>query len=645
MDKHREASLKRLREIGVVHIEQKDGSSNTLSDLLKRKEEIETALGILSSHEIDAKIAAKAAKKSSAKTSSRFKRASDYINPEGVPFSIEALDAPDRKRDDLIRHVVSLEEKQKFLKERTTILSWERSNVESWGSFNPEDIHFLRENGYEFYLYEIASKDLESLPADVPYIIAGRSKTTVCIVTFGKDVPGRTPFETSENSLVEIDSLLADIKNQLAEINRQLVSLVLRRHIIEAELKTLIHEIEFETINAGMGLLEDAPAESSVCWITGFVPSEDLGLLKRAAAEDSWALLADDPAEDDQVPTKLKNNRFASLIYPLTTFLEIVPGYREVDISGWFLVFFTIFFGMIFGDAVYGAMFMVIALTFIFKARKKGAHPFLKVLLLWGISNFLWGVLTCTWLGMEVEKVPQVLRLLSLPQISNVTAVKSVADEAIVRQNLMIFCFSLALLHLSIGHIVKIFTERSLKILGELGSIAMLCGMYGVVLSLIVSNEYRPIPLFQPCIYMIGVGFVANFVFESYEGSIGGSIVASLKNIISKILGVVNVFGDIMSYIRLWAVGLAGAAIAGTVNQIAGPMLGRLVLLIFGLALMIFGHGLNVVLNALSVLVHGVRLNILEFSGHVGLTWAGTPYKPFSEPAGMKPVKEVPKKA
>jgi len=119
--------------------------------------------------------------------------------------------------------------------------------------------------------------------------------------------------------------------------------------------------------------------------------------------------------------------------------------------------------------------------------------------------------------------------------------------------------------------------------------------------------------------------------------------VTSLKNCISKILGVVSVFGDIMSYIRLWAVGLAGAAIAGTVNQMAGPMLSRLVLLIFGILLMTFGHGLNMILNALSVLVHGVRLNTLEFSSHIGLTWVGTPYKPFSD-AGMLPAKEAAKK-
>ncbi len=96
-------------------------------------------------------------------------------------------------------------------------------------------------------------------------------------------------------------------------------------------------------------------------------------------------------------------------------------------------------------------------------------------------------------------------------------------------------------------------------------------------------------------------------------------------------MGIVNVFSDIVSYIRLWAVALAGAAISGTINTMAGPMLGKLIMVAFGVILLCFGHGLNIMLNLLSVIVHGVRLNTLEFSQHLGMSWSGTKYKPFSE--------------
>ena len=104
------------------------------------------------------------------------------------------------------------------------------------------------------------------------------------------------------------------------------------------------------------------------------------------------------------------------------------------------------------------------------------------------------------------------------------------------------------------------------------------------------------------------------------------------------LLGVVNVFSDIVSYIRLWAVALAGAAISETVNSMAlgifggaGTFVAKLIFAVLMVALLVFGHGLNMILNVLSVIVHGVRLNTLEFSQHLGMAWSGTKYKPFSE--------------
>jgi V/A-type H+-transporting ATPase subunit I len=626
MDKHREDSLETLREIGVVHLERKNVSSEALSKLLERKAKIESVLSILRPYEVEAKVPADLPAPGGALPR---RRAADYVNPEGVPYSSEALNAPDRQ--DLTAHVLELGEERKLLQEKAGFLSKERSRIEGWGSFDPPDLGFLAEKGIVFYLYEFPLKTFASLPEDVPYIITGKSKTTIRAAVLGKEIAGETPFVPGEHSLAEIDRLGADMQDQLAGIERQLLSLARRKSVIEEEQKELLQRIEFETARAGMELLPDVPPESAVAWITGFVPRDDVGLLKRAASENGWALAAVDPGPDDMVPTKLKNNRLARLISPLTEFLEVVPGYHEADISGWFLFFFVIFFGMIFGDAGYGALLLLGGIVALFKTLKKGVPPVVKLLLLLAGSNFVWGVLTCTWFGVEAAKLPEVLRRISLPLISNVSAAKSAADEGIVRQNLMILCFSLALLQLSIGHIIAISRLRSLKVLGEIGSISMLLGMYGIVLSLIASNEYRQIPLLMPCVYMLGGGFVLNFMFASYEGSIGRSILESLKNIISMILGIANVFSDIMSYIRLWAVGLAGGAISSTVDTMAGPMLGHLAFFIFGVVLLVFGHGLNIVLNVLSVLVHGVRLNTLEFSGHVGLTWAGTPYKPFAK--------------
>ena len=196
----------------------------------------------------------------------------------------------------------------------------------------------------------------------------------------------------------------------------------------------------------------------------------------------------------------------------------------------------------------------------------------------------------------------------------------------------------LALIQLSIAHLKGIIRFiRSPKCLGELGSLLMVWGMFFVVLNMVVK-----VPVFfgvetmgLPVIAIIGVGFLLSFVFANYEGSLGASILDSCKNIVSVILGVVNVFSDIVSYIRLWAVGLAGSAISSTINDMAGPTLGG-ALIFAGILLLVFGHGLNMILNVLSVIVHGVRLNTLEFSSHLGMSWSGFSYEPFCESADNK---------
>ena len=184
--------------------------------------------------------------------------------------------------------------------------------------------------------------------------------------------------------------------------------------------------------------------------------------------------------------------------------------------------------------------------------------------------------------------------------------------------------------------------EKSVKFLGDLGALFMLWGMFYVVLNMVVDSQRFPFdmpiplaplsqyPVMYPVAAFVGGGFALSFVFSNYNGSIKESILDSLKNLISVLLGVVNVFSDIVSYIRLWAVGLAGAAISSTVNTMAGPMLGGF-LIFAAVLLLVFGHGLNLILNVLSVIVHGVRLNTLEFSNHLGMVWAGFKYKPFKE--------------
>ena len=637
LDSQKKAALKTLRNFGAVHIEKEAASSDTLTDLQNTYARVQQAESLI--------------------TEAQLKKA-EKAKPETLALTRNAL-------LQAVDEILDLKDQESNTRAAINKLTGEIEAYGSWGDFDPEDIRSFEENSIYLTIGELPEKSYTALPDTITTVrLAGGKKTVrFAIVSETLDVPIDLPPDF--NPLILPDMRLSAMHTERERLQKQLplfkAKIGARTELLaplKAEAKKLAKEIEFETVHAGMQVIpleEDraaasgaaersitfaasdsaaTPAVSSgnaekepirLARLSGYILAEKQADFAGLAKANGWAFIADDPAEEDAVPTAMRHNRFVQLLTPLTDFLGTVPGYREPDISLWFLLFFGIFFAMIFGDAGYGGILVILSLIGIGKAKAKEqpAPLAMQMFLYLGVLTVIWGTVTCNWFGISVDYIPAWLKNLSIPAISNAT------EESIRNANLMQFCFTLGLIQLTIGHIISIVRNiRSPQILGHIGSIAMLYGMYVVVLSLVVSAERYQIN--QPVLIAIGGGFALNFIFSNYQTGIGQSIVDSLKNIITMFLGVVNVFADIMSYIRLWAVGLAGSAISATVNQMAGPALGSF-LIFLGVLLLFFGHGLNYIMNVLSVIVHGVRLNTLEFSNHVGLTWAGFKYEPFAE--------------
>lgn len=604
LDSEKKAALKTLRNFGAVHVEKEAASSDTLTELQNIYARVQQAEALI--------------------TESQPKKA-EKAKTEALTLN----------RNDLLQavdEILDLKDQEANMHAAINKLTGDIEAYGSWGDFDPEDIRSFEENSIYLTIGELSEKSYASLPETIKTIrLAGGKKTVrFAIVSETIDVPVDLPSDF--NPLILPDMRLSAMHTEREQLQKQLPSfkakIGARTELLaplKAEAKKLVKEIEFETVRAGMEVIPLEKEPIRLARLSGYILAEKQADFAGLAKANGWAFVSDDPAEEDAVPTAMRHNRFVQLLTPLTDFLGTVPGYREPDISLWFLLFFGIFFAMIFGDAGYGGILVILSLIGIGKAKAKEqpAPLAMQMFLYLGVLTVIWGTATCNWFGISVDYIPAWLKNLSVPAISNAT------EESIRNANLMQFCFTLGLIQLTIGHIISIVRNiRSPQILGHVGSIAMLCGMYVVVLSLVVSAERYQIN--QPVMVAIGGGFALNFIFSNYQTGIGQSIVDSLKNIITMFLGVVNVFADIMSYIRLWAVGLAGSAISATVNQMAGPALGSF-LIFLGVLLLFFGHGLNYIMNVLSVIVHGVRLNTLEFSNHVGLTWAGFKYEPFAE--------------
>lgn len=625
LNKERKEALIQLKKCGVVHIETLEGSGEKLAAYKENAANAISALSILGEIKLSGK-----------------KQNADSLSNDEVA----------KKCAD----VIELSEQKKKLQENISSDTSELERFTYWGELNPDDFVYLREKGIALKMFEIPEDKYNLIEDGIKTICVNRFKKTVRFLALddGAERPTGLPPEAFEvsmpaSSTVAISERISNDSQEIAKIESELAANAVYIKQIEAFKKNLESDILFENVYSGMGQEKDGK-ETDLAWLSGFVPVDELDELKSVAAKNAWALAYSDPAEDDDVPTKLKNNAFVSLIYPLTDFLGTVPGYREYDISGWFLLFFTVFFGMIFGDGGYGLLVTAAAFTMLVKgaASKKPVSPAAGLMLLLGLATVVWGLVTCTWFGLTPAQLPKWLTSLSIPQISNAyadtvwlpfwasDASKGTLTSA---QNMQIFCFTLAFVQLSVAHFKGMGRYiKSLKFFGEFGALMQLWGMFYVVLSMVVSSSVFAfeeviygVPIGKVSVLMIAIGFALSFVFANYDGSVIESIMASIKGIISVLLGVVNIFSDIVSYIRLWAVGLAGAAISNTVNTMTGPILGHAILFAAALLLLVFGHGLNMILNLLSVIVHGVRLNTLEFSTHLGMSWSGFKYSPFSE--------------
>ena len=616
----REEALKKLRQLGAVQIEITEGAGEKLPAMREQIALLESAFFTIGKKKKVTQIA------------------TDTQEALSVAEKVAALS----------------EEKRKSLADRAALVV-ELERLKSWGEIDLGMIRELTGKGIDIPIYEMPTKEYNILLEYAKTVRISASKGAVRFVLVESDpqnvdfLPSLSPyrFVLPQMSTAQMRQKIVDLDARMKAIDAEIAAFAGYTSSLKAAVKAIEKEIEFETYATGMAT-EDLTEENKVAYFTGYIEAENLDQLKQLAADNAWGLLAEDPTQEDNVPTKLKNNKFVSLIYPLTDFLNTVPGYFEYDISGWFLSFILIFFGIIFGDGGYGLLITAItAIAAVYmQITKKSVDPAVWLIGLFGLSTVLWGTLTCTWFGLTTDQIPVWLQNLSIPVFSNVNADRiwypfwtNGTAGLTTAQNLQIFCFSLALLQLTVAHIMVAGRRKgSLKILSDFGSILQLVGMYYLVLSFVVNPTVfsldlviQGVPVGTVAIWLIGVGFGMSFIFANFEGNIIKSILASMSNIITVLLGVVNVFSDIISYIRLWAVGLAGAAISATVNQLAGPLFGNFLFMILAIILLVFGHGLNMILNILSVIVHGIRLNTLEFSSHLDMSWSGYKFKPFNE--------------
>ncbi len=578
--KDAQSQLHRLRSFGVLHIEhQQPPKGEDINVLQNNLSLIENALEVLSGDE---------------------------------QFKETPLDKKESLRDwkQTAHHIIELQKRLSHLEHYAMAL---KSNIEewlAWGDFDPQQVKLLEKNNIFIGFYRIPLKEMALLPENVAvekiFIQLGVAH---CMITSLGRV--QIPFKELPLSALSLNQMQQRLeeKNKVANLIKAELKKAISFYLALLEKKRQLQkELEFHQALNGMG------KTGEIVYVSGFAPAETESLLLKAAKENKWGVLIKEPSAEDNVPVLIKNPAWIAVINPIFKFLEILPGYRELDISLFFLIFFSIFFGVLIGDAGYGLIYILITFLLQQKARKNNRDT--SSFFIFYILSFcaiIWGLLTGTFFGQE-----WVLK----------AGYKPLAPVLVDEKGLQRFCFFLGALHLSLAHTWRgILKIPSLSALGDLGWMCVLWSAFFIARTLILGDAF---PSFITWVFISGVTLI--LLFTNPQKNILKSAEEWAAWLVTLPLSFMNNFADVVSYVRLFAVGMAGVAIADAFNAMAA-MIGKGNLLMIALAAFValIGNTLGIVLGPVSVLVHGVRLNLLEFSGHIGLSWSGSPYKPLKE--------------
>ena len=482
---------------------------------------------------------------------------------------------------------------------------------ETWGEhINFKDFAYLQKKGIYIRLYLVDKKQVNSLPKDQYIVTFPERDNKVPVALFSLSKTDKLNFKEEHLpglSLQEVKRRIVRKKRQLEEVELYLSDQANNINLLYDYHSYLTDQLNTQKVLEGMG-----DVEGSIKYIRGFIPTHTVDLFKIKAQQKQWGYNILEPQKPEEVPVYIKNPKWVSIINPVIKFIDIVPGYKEVDVSIYFLIAFALFFAMLVGDAGYGLLFLII--TFLF--RKKLSTQVQWLIYVLSGTTIIWGVLSGTYFGSE--------QIAALPLFKQLI-IEDIASFGVDNISFMMhLSFLIGAIHLTIAHGIRVFKFiNSIRALSEIGWIAFIWGLFFLAEMLVLGQE---LPAWNNWLFVTGATLV--ILFSKEDKSLVSSMLISIANLP---LSLINGFSDIVSYVRLFAVGMATAVVASSFNNMILPhgMDLSFVEMLMAVVALLLGHGLNIALALMAVMVHGIRLNMLEFAGHLGVQFSGEAYQPF----------------
>lgn len=522
------------------------------------------------------------------------------------------------KGEQVLDKLEALQQHDAETNHRIQAIEKEITAMEPWGDFKTESLKRLRDAGYEVGFYICSDKVYdEEWETQYHAVVINHIGSKVYFVTVtpvtetvSLDVECAKIADRSLSEIIQekekLDAERAETENAMKELAENSIPDLKAAQVRTSQL------VDFDKVK----LSADSLAGNKLMLLEGWAPAENAQQLNDFLKSSEVYYEISDPVPGDNVPIQLNNKGFFKLFEPIMK-LYMLPKYNELDLTPFFAPFFMLFFGLCLGDTGYG-LFILLGISgyrLIAKSISPSMKPILTLVQLLGLSTAICGLLTGTCFGFNLYDI-------NVPFIQKM-------KEVIMLDNQQMFNLSLIL-----GAIQIIFgmTLKAVNQAIQFGfkyAISTI-GWLLVLVSTAVAFAAPGVMAMGGTLHLaiLAVGGLMVYLFNSPGKNIFLNIGLGLWDTYNMATGLL---GDILSYVRLFALGLSGGILAGVFNSlavgmspdnvIAGPIV---MVLIF-----VIGHSINIFMNVLGAMVHPMRLTFVEFFKNSGYEGGGKEYKPF----------------
>jgi V/A-type H+/Na+-transporting ATPase subunit I len=545
------------------------------------------------------------------------------------------------------REVLSIEaglrEKQAQLKE----LYRQARELAMWGNVRIQQLSRLRKAGVLVRFFTVPVSRINDIEAECVEAVAALpdDRRLVAVIsrrgtaTMPEEAePVQAPHRDRPSILAKaarVDAAIKQNSDRLSLLAGQMAALMRER-------ETVAMSMAYETTRRSGLVAGDLFA------VQGWIPSDEAERLASRIREVQIpaAVQIRQSLEQELPPTLIRYAPWARPIKALFDLLGALPGYREMDLSPFFMAALPLFAAMLIGDAGYGFCIALTALLFSKRIERAAGKEPVHLLVIFGLATLAWGVLTANYFGITPETLA---RAAGFVQTSDTGAqvdyhalwsgtgayarTAQIMDWAaplwrpdpeaqrflIIKASLIVGCLHLMTAH--IRRLVDLFPDQGA--MAELGWIVAIGDMLVLIWHLLFVGASQ-VPSF---VWWLLLGALLFPVwFGRPEKGVGRRVLFGMA---SSLLPLVGAFSDTMSYLRLFAVGMASYYIAMAFNML-GCRLAETATWVAAAPVLVFGHGLNIGLAAIAIFAHGIRLNMLEFSNNAGVQWGGYAYRPYA---------------